>query len=59
MMFIIPLFKQLLMSVCIELGIMLSSEDTVMRKIDMVLPSLSLQPNERYKGNQIIIKVCK
>lgn len=42
-----------------DVGTALNVEDAVIRKIDMVLPSLSLQPNEGDKYNEIIIKICK
>ena len=51
MMFIIPVSKQFLMNIYIELGTVLGAEYTMMRKTDMILPSLNLQSNEGYKTN--------
>ena len=51
MKFIIPVSKQFLMNIYIELGTVLGAEYTMMRKTDMILPSLNLQSNEGYKTN--------
>lgn len=47
------------MNIHMDIGTLLNAEDTVIRKIDMVLPSLSLHPNEGYKYNEIIMKIYK
>lgn len=46
MIFVISLFKQFLMTIHMEVGTVLSSEDAVIRKIDMVLLSLNFLNDE-------------
>lgn len=51
MIFVISLFKQIVMTDHVELGTVLSAENSVIRKTNMVPSSLISQPNEGYTCN--------